>query len=271
LKKQLYTEEQSKKSNTKSTPAIGGQTIDTSTASEILELIPSDERADAESPLPPTIEDGPPTGMYRDKGPILLLVGPPGVGKTSIAHSLAQCLGRRFHRISLGGVRDEAEIRGHRRTYVGALPGLPVQALRKVGVSNPVILLDELDKISTNSFHGDPSAALLEALDPAQNWGFHDHYLGDVTIDLSQVMFIATANTLDTIPAPLLDRCEVIQCGGYVMEEKVRIAERFLVKKQMEENGMKEGMVRVDEEGLRRVIEDYTREVSRFPPRIGSS
>lgn len=258
----MFIEEQAKKTSAKSTPIIGDHPIDTSTASELLELIPADERAAAEAPLPPTVEDGPPTGVYRDKGPILLLVGPPGVGKTSIARSLATCLGRRFHRISLGGVRDEAEIRGHRRTYVGALPGLPVQALRKVGVSNPVILLDELDKISTNSFHGDPSAALLEALDPAQNWGFHDHYLGDVTIDLSQVMFVATANSLDTIPAPLLDRCEVIQCAGYVMEEKVRIAGRFLVKKQMEENGMREGMVKVHEEGLRKVIEDYTREVS---------
>ena len=183
------------------------------------------------------------------------------MGKTSIARSLADSLGRQFHRISLGGVRDEAEIRGHRRTYVGALPGLLVQALRKVKVANPLILLDELDKVGTSSFHGDPSAALLETLDPAQNWGFHDHYLGDVTVDLSQVLFIATANSLDTISPPLLDRCEVIECSGYVTDEKMAIAKRFLLPKQVKENGLGGDLVKVQDDAVLKVITDYTREV----------
>ncbi|KAK4684894.1 hypothetical protein P7C73_g5266, partial [Tremellales sp. Uapishka_1] len=214
--------------------------------------------------VPPEIKDEFPTpsepAVFRDKGPILLLVGPPGVGKTSIAKSLASALGREFHRISLGGVRDEAEIRGHRRTYVGALPGLLVQGLRKVGVSNPLILLDEIDKIGTSNFHGDPAAALLETLDTAQNWGFHDHYLGDVTIDLSQVLFIATANTLETISAPLLDRCEVIECSGYVLDEKLAIGRRFLLPKQIEENGLEGCSVEMRDEVMGVVISDYTRE-----------
>lgn len=229
----------------------------------MLELIPDEDRRDAlKSKVDEEELDGPPKDVYRDKGPILLLVGPPGVGKTSIARSLAESMGRKFHRISLGGVRDEAEIRGHRRTYVGALPGLLVQAMRKVKVSNPLILLDELDKVGTSSFHGDPSAALLETLDPAQNWGFHDHYLGDVTIDLSQVLFIATANSLETISPPLLDRCEVIECSGYVTDEKVAIAKRFLLPKQIKENGLKEEQVQLDGEALLKIVTDYTREVS---------
>lgn len=236
--------------------------MDDSTTEDLLELIPDEERREALKPRSDMEDiDGPPKEVYRDKGPILLLVGPPGVGKTSIARSLAESMGRKFHRISLGGVRDEAEIRGHRRTYVGALPGLLVQAMRKVKVSNPLILLDELDKVGTSSYHGDPSAALLETLDPAQNWGFHDHYLGDVTIDLSQVLFIATANTLDTISPPLLDRCEVIECSGYVTDEKVAIAKRFLLPKQVKENGLKVEQVQLGEEALLKVVTDYTREV----------
>lgn len=180
-------------------------------------------------------------------------------------------MGRKFHRISLGGVRDEAEIRGHRRTYVGALPGLLVQGLRKVGVSNPLILLDEIDKVGSSNLHGDPSAALLETLDPAQNHNFHDHYLGDVPLDLSQCMFVATANSLDTISPPLLDRCEVIGCSGYVMDEKVRIAQRFLLPKQVKENGLQsiavpgsahraDQAVALSDEIVKQVIEGYTYE-----------